>query len=42
MDESTILKNVSPSHRMVTHHLETTFGKKNWEVEHFSKIYTQF
>jgi hypothetical protein len=30
----TILKNMSPSYEMVTHHLETTFGEK---VEQFSK-----
>jgi hypothetical protein len=33
---STILENVSPSHRMVTHHLKTTFGEKNLESRAFS------
>jgi hypothetical protein len=33
----TILKNVLPSHEIMTHHLETNFGeKKDWKVEYFS------
>jgi hypothetical protein len=32
---SIILKNVSPSHEMVTHHLGTTFGDENLESRAF-------
>jgi hypothetical protein len=34
---STILKNMASSHGMVTHHLKTTFGDANLEIEHFPK-----
>jgi hypothetical protein len=36
---STILENVSPSHGMITHHLETTFGNENLESRVFSLSY---
>jgi hypothetical protein len=36
--DKTILKNVSPSHRMVTHHLGTTFGEKKLGSRAFSLV----
>jgi sulfur relay (sulfurtransferase) DsrC/TusE family protein len=33
-----ILKNVSPTHRMMTHHLKTTFREKKLRSRAFFKI----